>query len=167
MQLTHPRYLIFAKCLALILFALNPATAATPNVAEVVFDGLPDGITADNITTAFSQKTGVTYDKTQLPADRERVIIRLKYLGYLEADAQPTVNFIPAGVRVSYAVKPRNRYTVESVSADDVSDADLAAIVAAAKIGKPPAPKKSSIAWCRPSRRSSASMCSTSMRSGN
>jgi hypothetical protein len=60
----------------------------------------------------------------------------LKDLGYLDADARATVNFIPAGIRVSYAVKARNRYTVESVRADGVPEADLAAIVAAAKVGK-------------------------------
>lgn len=132
-SLLHP--LLAAACiLALLLVAVTPASAATQNVAEVVFDGLPDGVTPDSITTALSQKTGVTYDKAQLPADRDRVIVRLKDLGYLDADARSTVNFIPTGVRLSYAVKARNRYTVESVSAAGVSEADLATILAAAKI---------------------------------
>lgn len=136
MHLTRPAFLLIVQILALVLFALNPATAATQNVAEVVFDGLPDGVTADNINAALSQKTGVTYDKAQLPADRDRVVVRLKDLGYLDVDARSTVNFIPTGVRLTYAVKARNRYTVESVSAEGIAEADLSAILTAAKIGK-------------------------------
>lgn len=123
-----------AHVLTLLLITLGPAAAAAQTVAEVVFDGLPDGITADSITTALSQKAGVNYDKAQLPADRERVVGRLKDLGYLDADARSTVNFIPAGVRLTYALKARNRYTVESVRAEGVTEADLTAILAAAKI---------------------------------
>lgn len=136
MQLTHPRFLVFAQFVVLALFALNPATAAAQNVAEVVFDGLPDDITPDSLTTALSQKAGVLYDKAHLPADRERVVTRLKDLGYLDADARSMVNFIPTGVRLSYAVKARNRYTVESVRAEGIADADLTAILTAAKIDK-------------------------------
>jgi len=120
--------------LLMLTVALNQLSAASQNVTEVIFDGLPDGLTPDTITTALSQKVGVTYNKAQLPADRERVVVRLKDLGYLEADARATVNFIPTGVRLAYAVKARNRYTVESVRADGVPEADLAAIVTAAKI---------------------------------
>lgn len=136
MQLTHSQFLIFARLVALALFALTPAMAAAQNVAEVVFDGLPEGVTPDSITTALTQKSGATYDKAQLPADRERVVVHLKDLGYLDADARSTVNFIPTGVRLSYAVKSRNRYTVESVSAEGIAEADLTAILAAAKIDK-------------------------------
>lgn len=131
--LPHP-LLAATHLLVLLLITLGPAAAAAQNVAEVVFDGLPDGVTADSISTVLSQKAGVTYDKAQLPADRERVVVRLKDLGYLDADARATVNFIPAGVRLSYAVKARNRYTVESVRAEGVTEADLATILAAAKI---------------------------------
>jgi outer membrane protein assembly factor BamA len=108
--------------------------AAAQNVAELVFDGLPETVTADSITAALSQKTGVVYDKAQLPSDRERVVTLLKNQGFLDADARSTVNFIPDGVRVTYAVKARNRYTVESVKAEGIAEAELAAIVAAAKI---------------------------------
>lgn len=125
-----------AQILVLLVTALAPAFAAAQNVAEVVFDGLPDGVTADNMTTALSQKTGVIYDKAQLPADRDRVVVRLKDLGYLDADARSTVNFIPTGVRLSYAIKARNLYTVESVSAEGIAEADLSAILTTAKIGK-------------------------------
>ena len=120
------------------LWSLAPAPlhAAAQSVAEVVYDGLPDGVAADSVSAALSQKTGAAYDKAQLPADRERVVGRLKDLGYLDADARSTVNFIPAGIRLTYAVKPRNRYTVEAVRADGVPDADLAALVTTARIGK-------------------------------
>lgn len=126
----------YLRPLLLLLIATLPLVAAAQNVAEVVFDGLPDGVTPDSIITALSQKAGVVYDKAQLPADRERVVVRLKDLGYLEADARSTVNFIPTGVRLAYAVKARNRFTVEKVDAEGVSEADLAAILAAAKIDK-------------------------------
>lgn len=134
MQFSRPVFLFLA--LALVLGASTPATAAVQNVAEVVFDGLPDGVAPDGVITALVQKAGATYDKAQLPADRDRVVMRLKDLGYLDADARATVNFIPTGVRVSYAVKARNRYTVESVSAEGVPEADLTAMLAAARIGK-------------------------------
>ncbi len=120
--------------LLLLVIALLPALAATQTIAEVVYDDLPDGVAADHLTAAVSQKTGATYDKTQLPADRERLVTRLKDLGYLDADARSTVNFLPTGVRISYAVKARNRYVVEAVKAEGVPAADLAAIVTAAKI---------------------------------
>lgn len=122
--------------LAVVLLTAVTANAAAQNVADVVFDGLPDGVTADAITAALNQKAGVTYDKAQLPADRERVVVRLKDLGYLDADARSTVTFIPTGVRLSYAVKARNRYTVEAVKVDGMPDADLAAIMTAAKVDK-------------------------------
>lgn len=125
----HPFALIVT-----LLVAIGNVHAAAQNVVEVLFDGLPDGVTPDTITTALSQKVGVTYDKAQLSADRERVVSRLKDRGYLDAEARSTVNFIPTGIRLAYAVKARNRYTVESVRADGVPEADLAAIVAAAKI---------------------------------
>jgi outer membrane protein assembly factor BamA len=125
-----------AHLLVLLLITLTSATAAVQNVAEVVFDGLPDGVSADTIIAGLSQKSGVVYDKTQLPMDRERVITRLKDLGYLDADARSTVNFIPAGVRLLYAIKPRNRYTVEAVRVEGIPDADLTVIVAREKIGK-------------------------------
>lgn len=114
--------------------ALAPLQAAAQNVAEVVYDALPDGVAADSLTAALSQKAGATYDKAQLTADRERVVGRLKDLGYLDADARSTVNFIPTGVRISYAVKARNRYVVEAVKAEGIAETDLAAIVAAARI---------------------------------
>ena len=124
----------FVALIALVLLTNMHAQAAAQNVAEVVFDALPDGVTADSITAGLSQKNGVPYDKAQLPADRERVVMRLKDLGYLDADARSTVNFIPTGVRLSYAVKARNRYTVGSVSVEGVAAAELATILAAAKI---------------------------------
>ena len=126
--------LLILQVLASVLIPCTAAHAAAQNVAEVVFDSLPDGVTPDSIITALTQKAGATYDKAQLPADRDRVVGRLKDLGYLDADARSTVSFLPAGIRLSYAVKARNRYTVETVKADGVSEADLAAIVAAAKI---------------------------------
>jgi len=134
-SLLHPLF-IAAQILVLLLIVLAPATAAAQNVAEVAFDVLPDGVTADRITAVLSQKAGATYDKAQLPADRERVITRLKDLGYLDADARSTVNFLPSGVRLTYAVKARNLYTVESVTAEGVSASDLAAILATAKVDK-------------------------------
>jgi outer membrane protein assembly factor BamA len=129
-----PRALIVI--VGLLLMTVVHLQAAAQNIAEVVFDGLPDGVSTDSISASLSQKTGAIYDKAQLPADRERVMTRLKDLGYLDADARSTVNFIPAGIRLTYAVKARNRYTVESVSAQGISEADLAAILAAAKIDK-------------------------------
>lgn len=126
----HPLLLV----LTLMLASCTCTHVAAQSVAEVVFDGLPDGVTPDHITATLSQKPGSPYDKTQLPADRERVVTRLKDLGYLDADARSTVNFIPSGVRLAYAVKARNRYTVEAVRAEGVSEADLAAILAAARI---------------------------------
>ncbi|HEX3133071.1 MAG TPA: POTRA domain-containing protein [Planctomycetota bacterium] len=122
--------------LLLLLIVVAPAFAAAQNVAELVFDGLPDGIMFESISTSLTQKTGATYDKAQLPANRERVITRLKDLGYLDADARSAVNFVPGGVRLTYAVKARNRYTVESVNAQGIPEADLAAILTAAKIDK-------------------------------
>lgn len=128
------RVLLSLACLWLL--APVPLHAAVQNVAEVLYDGLPEGVAPDSVTATLVQKTGATYDKAQLPADRDRVVGRLKDLGYLDADARSTVNFIPAGVRVTYAVKARNLYTVEAVRADGVPEAELTAIVAAAKIGK-------------------------------
>lgn len=133
--LLHP-LLAVAYILVLLLITVAPASPAAQSVAEVVFDGLPDGVTPDSMINALSQKTGVTYDKAQLPADRDKVVVRLKDLGYLDADARSTVNFIPTGVRLSYAVKARNRYTVESVRAEGIAEADLSAILDAAKIDK-------------------------------
>lgn len=126
--------IVLLRPLLLILIATLPLIAAAQTVAEVVYDGLPDGVAADSVSAALTLKSGATYDKAQLPADRERVVTRLKDLGYLDADARATVNFIPTGVRLSYAVKARNRYVVEAVKAEGVPEADLAAIVAAAKI---------------------------------
>jgi outer membrane protein assembly factor BamA len=119
---------------ALLLMTFVQLHAAAQNVAEVVYDGLPEGITTDRITAILSQKTGATYDKAQLPADRDRVVMRLKDQGYLDADARATVSFIPTGIRLVYAVKARNRYTVEAVKVDGVPEADLAAILTAAKV---------------------------------
>lgn len=136
MNLVRLSSLTILPILLLWLVAIVPAIAATQNVVEVVFDVLPDGVTAESLAPALTQKSGATYDKAQLPADRERVIVHLKGLGYLDADARSTVNFLPTGVRLSYAVKARNRYTVESVSAEGIPEADLAAILSAAKIGK-------------------------------
>jgi outer membrane protein assembly factor BamA len=128
--------LSFLRPLLLLLIAAVPLIAAAQTIAEVVYDGLPEGVSGESVTVALMLKTGATYEKAQLPADRDRVVGFLKDLGYLDADARPTVNFIPSGVRIGYAVKARNRYTVEAVRADGVSEADLAAIVTAAKIGK-------------------------------
>ncbi len=129
-------YRSFLWVSGLLLIAVVHLQAAAQNIAEVVFDGLPEGITQDHITTALTQKAGASYDKAQLPADRDRVVGRLKDQGYLDADARSTVSFIPAGIRLSYAVKARNRYTVESVRAEGIAEADLAAILTTAKIGK-------------------------------
>jgi outer membrane protein assembly factor BamA len=126
----------FFLVIGLLLVTVVHLHAAAQSIAEVVFDVLPDGVTSESLTGGLSQKAGATYDKAQLPADRDRVIARLKGLGYLDADARSTVNFIPTGVRLSYAVKARNLYTVESVSAEGIPEADLAAILVAAKIGK-------------------------------
>lgn len=125
-----------AAPIAILLLLITGLQAAAQNVAEVAFDGLPEGVAAESISAGLSQKTGATFDKAQLPADRERVVMRLKDLGYLDADARSTVNFIPGGIRLSYAVKARNRYTVEAVRVTGMSEADLNAIVAAAKIDK-------------------------------
>jgi outer membrane protein assembly factor BamA len=128
------RALLSLACLWFLLLA--QVHAAAQNVAEVVHDGLPEGVTPDSVTAVLTQKPGAVYDKVLLAADRERLVGRLKDLGYLDADARSTVNFIPSGIRVTYAVKARNRYTVAAVTAEGVPAADLAAIVAAAKIGQ-------------------------------
>lgn len=127
------RVLFLISCLLLMGGHLQ---AAAQNVAEVVYDVLPDGVSAEQLTAGLTQKPGVAYDKAQLPADRDRLVLRLKDLGYLDAEARSTVNFIPTGIRLSYAVKARNRYTVEGVKVDGVPEADLTAIVTAAKITK-------------------------------
>jgi outer membrane protein assembly factor BamA len=120
--------------IVILLLCHSGLQAAAPNIAEVVFDGLPEDVAAESLSNTLRQKVGTIYDKPQLPADRERVVTRLKDLGYLDADARATVSFIPAGIRVTYAIKPRNRYSVEAVKVDGVAEAELATIVAAAKI---------------------------------
>lgn len=117
-----------------LLLVTGRVQAAAQTVAEVVYDTLPDGVSADQLTAGLSQKPGASYDKVQLPSDRDRLVMQLKGLGYLDAEARSTVNFIPTGIRLSFAVKARNRYTVEGVKVDGVPEAELTAIVTAAKI---------------------------------
>jgi hypothetical protein len=63
--LLHP-WLAVAHLLVLLLITVAPAMAAAQNIAEVAFDGLPDGVTADSITAVLSQKAGATYDKGKI-----------------------------------------------------------------------------------------------------
>ncbi len=122
--------------LALLLTVSGPLFAATQNVVEVVFDGLPDEVTAETATVPLKLKIGVLYDKTLLATDRDRVTALLKDQGFLDADTKTVVNFMPAGVRLTFTVKARNRYTIEAVTAEGVPADVIAAVLAAAKIGK-------------------------------
>ena len=123
--------------LVLLVMAGVPLMAANASaVAEVAFDGLPAEITAEIVTMALTLKPGTPYDKAVLPADRDRVTALLKDQGFLDADAKTVVNFIPAGVRLTFAIKARNRYTIEAVTAEGVPEATVAALLAEAKIGK-------------------------------
>ena len=97
----------------LLLWIVTIAHAQT--ISEVVFDGLPDGVTEERALAALTLKKGVVYDKTKEPADRTSISALLQDLGYLDADTKSLVNFLPGGVRVTFQVKARNRYTIEAV----------------------------------------------------
>ena len=120
----------------LVLATAIPLHAATQNVVEVVFDGLPDEVTVETTTASLALKVGVLYDKALLPTDRDRVTAQLKDQGFLDADTKTAVNFLPAGVRLTFTVKARNRYTIEAVTAEGVPADVIAAVLSTAKIGK-------------------------------
>ncbi len=92
-------------------------------VVEIRFDGLPESIAEEIITKELRLPTNSAYDKELL--DDDRVTAGLIDYGYLDASTKSKVNYIPGGVRVTYFIKPRNRYTIGSVIVSNVDDNDI------------------------------------------
>jgi outer membrane protein assembly factor BamA len=120
----------------LLMVSTTGAMAATQNVVDLVFDGLPAEITPETAAGVLVLKTGVPYNKALLPADRDRLTVLLENQGFLDNDTKTTVNFIPSGVRLTFTVKARNRYHIEAVEVDGLSDGAITEILAEAKVAK-------------------------------
>lgn len=122
------------RCLLPAVLVCLAALMPAQQVAEVVFDALPAEVGDNQALAVLSQKVGAAYDKSALPRDRERLIALLVAQGFLDAEARATTSFITGGVRLTYAVKPRNRYTLDTVRAEGLDDAAIAALLGEAKI---------------------------------
>jgi outer membrane protein assembly factor BamA len=125
---------IACRLLPTVLLFCLAGPVPCQQVADVVFDTLPPEVGREQALAALAQKPGASYDKSALPRDRERLIALLVAQGFLDAEARATTSFITGGVRLTYAVKPRNRYTLDTVRAEGLDDAALAALLSEARI---------------------------------
>jgi outer membrane protein assembly factor BamA len=120
---------VLALLLAVVVTALPGA-----DLAEVQFDGLPAEVTPEAITAQATLKQGAAYDKAKLPAERARMTAFLQDLGYLDAEVRATEGFVPAGIRLKYAVKTRGVFTIEAVRIAGQGDEQVQALLAGLKV---------------------------------
>lgn len=123
-----------SRTFLLLLFALVVTSARGADLAEISFDGLPPVVTPDAITAQAVLKQGAAYDKSKLPAERARLTTFLQDLGYLDADVRSTEGFLPAGIRLKYAVKTRGVFTIEAVKIAGLSDEQVQALLTELKV---------------------------------
>lgn len=124
-----------ASRLALVLFlALTARVACGADLAEVQIEGLPPEVTQEAITAQALLKQGAAYDKAKLPAERARMTTFLQDLGYLDAEVRSTEGFLPAGIRLKYAVKTRGVFTIEAVRIAGQGDEQVQALLAELKV---------------------------------
>jgi outer membrane protein assembly factor BamA len=122
---------LLAWCVA-AAFACLHATV----VAEVAIEGLPAGVQAEPLAARLGLQKGAAYDKAKEPADRAELAAQLQDLGYLDADVKSSNNHLPAGIRLTYAVKVRNVYAIEAVKVPALPKEAVQALLDEQKIGK-------------------------------
>jgi outer membrane protein assembly factor BamA len=119
--------------LALIL-AFAVAVLPGADLAEVQFEGLPPEVTPEALGAQSVLKQGAAYDKAKLPAERARMTAFLQDLGYLDAEVRATEGFVPAGIRLKYAVKTRGVFTIEAIKVAGQGDEQVQALLAGLKV---------------------------------
>jgi hypothetical protein len=120
--------------LLLLCLAACPRLAAQA-ISDILIDGLPAGLKAEDITAALVEKKGAAYSKAQEPVDRAGIVATLQDAGYLDAEAKSAAGFIPGGVRLTFTVVPRNLYRIEAVKAPALAKGDVQQIVDEQKVG--------------------------------
>jgi outer membrane protein assembly factor BamA len=119
--------------LLLLCLAACPRLAAQA-ISDILIDGLPAGLQAEEVATALVEKKGATYNKAQEPLDRAGITATLQDAGYLEAEVKSSAGFIPGGVRLTFTVVPRNLYRIEAVKAPGLAKDEVQKIVDEQKI---------------------------------
>jgi len=120
--------------LLLLCLAACPRLAAQA-ISDILIDGLPAGLKAEDLAAALVERKGAAYNKAQEPADRAAIIAALQDAGYLEAEVKSSAGFIPGGVRLTFTVVPRNLYHIEAVKAPALAKGEVQQIVDEQKVG--------------------------------
>jgi outer membrane protein assembly factor BamA len=120
--------------LLLLCLAACPRLAAQA-ISDITIDGLPAGLSAEEIAAALVEKKGAAYNKAQEPADRAGIVSTLQDAGYLDAEVKTSAGFIPGGVRLAFTVVPRNLYHIEAVKAPGLAKGDVQQILDELKVG--------------------------------
>ncbi len=120
--------------LLMLCLATGPRLAAQA-ISDILIDGLPAGVKAEEVAAALAEKKGAAYNKAQEPADRAGIVATLQDAGFLDAEVKSTAGFIPGGVRLTFTVVPRNLYRIEAVKAPGLAKGDVQQIVDEQKIG--------------------------------
>ncbi len=121
-------------CLLLLLAVVAHAHAVA--IAEVVIDGLPAGLMADAVAAQLANAKGGAYDRAKEKADRELIVMQLRELGYLDPDVKAANTFVTGGMRLTWAVKPRNLITLETVHIPGLAKDALQALLDELKLDK-------------------------------
>ena len=119
--------------LLLLCLAAGPRLAAQA-ISDILIDGLPAGVAADDVSAALVEKKGGAYSKAQEPVDRAGIAATLQDAGYLDAEVKSAAGFIPGGVRLAFTVVPRNLYHIEAVKAPGLAKGEVQQIVDEQKI---------------------------------
>jgi outer membrane protein assembly factor BamA len=122
------RFALLALCLAAC-----PRLAAQA-ISDILIDGLPAGMKAEEVSAALVEKKGGAYSKAQEPADRAGIAAALQDAGYLDAEVRSAAGFIPGGVRLTFTVVPRNLYHIEAVKAPALAKGDVQQIIDEQKV---------------------------------
>jgi outer membrane protein assembly factor BamA len=120
--------------LLLLCLAACPRLAAQA-ISDILIDGLPAGLKAEEVAASLVEKKGAAYNKAQEPGDRAGISTTLQDAGYLDAEVKSSAGFIPGGVRLTFTVLPRNLYHIEAVKAPGLAKGDVQQIVDEQKIG--------------------------------
>lgn len=119
--------------LLLLCLAAGPRLAAQA-ISDILIDGLPAGVKAEEVAANLVERKGGAYSKAQEPVDRAGIIAALQDAGYLEAEVKSAAGFIPGGVRLTFTVVPRNLYHIEAVKAPGLAKGDVQQVVDEQKV---------------------------------